>query len=237
MKMLLDKQRLTTERQQRAWSQTQLAEVSGLSLRTIQRIEKNGKASLESVKALASVYSLQITDLRIINTDLVDLPENTQPKLVNFCLLSLSAKILTTTVFILTTLVFLFMFWTNIPPAWINELRAAIFSEQLSTSILNMISISIIITFTLTISILIGMLFDAIGNKGFYHYMRHCISSGKFSISKAYAKIHQTIKVYCMFLAKPLIISAAIILISAVGIYLNMEDYQKNNMARILQRL
>ena len=62
--MLLDKHRLITERQQRAWSQTQLAEVSGLSLWTIQRIEKSGKASLESAKALASVYYLQITDYR-----------------------------------------------------------------------------------------------------------------------------------------------------------------------------
>lgn len=67
--MLLDIQRLIAERQQRAWSQTQLAEVSGLSLRTIQRIEKNGKASLESVKALAAVYSLNITDIRIIESD------------------------------------------------------------------------------------------------------------------------------------------------------------------------
>jgi len=37
-------------------------------------------------------------------------------------------------------------------------------------------------------------------------------------------------------LAKPLIISGIIILISIAGVYLNMEDYQKDNMARFLQK-
>ncbi|WP_019029496.1 helix-turn-helix domain-containing protein [Colwellia piezophila] len=236
MKMLLDKHRLITERQQRAWSQTQLAEISGLSLRTIQRIEKNGKASLESVKALASVYSLHITDLRIINSDEVSLPDNTQPIMVNFCFLSLPAKILTTTVFILSTLVFLFMLWTNIPPAWINELRSAIFSNQLSASILNMISTSIVILLTLTMATLIGVLFDAIRDEGVYHYIKYYIQSGKLSIPRSYDKTQQVIIAYGKFLAKPLIISSIIVLISVVGIYLNMEDYQKNNMARFLQK-
>jgi len=236
MKMLLDKHRLITERQQRAWSQTQLAEVSGLSLRTIQRIEKNGKASLESVKALAAVYSLNINDLRIINTDELNQPENIQPNMVNFCFLSLSAKILTTTVFILITLVLLFMLWTNIPPAWINEIRGTIFSNQLSASILNIISTSLVIIFALIIAMLIGLIFDAISNKGFYHYMKYCMKSGKFSVTRAFANAQQAIIGYGKFLAKPLIISGIIILISIAGVYLNMEDYQKDNMARFLQK-
>lgn len=45
-------------REQKAWSQTHLAEVSDLSLRTIQRIEREQKASPESVKALASVFGV-----------------------------------------------------------------------------------------------------------------------------------------------------------------------------------
>ena len=180
IKMLLDKHRLITERQQRAWSQTQLAEISGLSLRTIQRIEKNGKASLESVKALASVYYLKITDLRIINSDEVPPPENTQPIMVNFCFLSLTAKILTTTVFILSTLIFLFMLWTNLPTAaWINELRGAIFSDQLPAYTLNIISTTLAMISTLTMATLIGILFDAFRNQGFYHYMKYYMQSGK----------------------------------------------------------
>ena len=51
-------------RLQRGWSQEQLAEFSGLSVRTIQRIEKGQKASLESLKSLAAVFELQVSDLQ-----------------------------------------------------------------------------------------------------------------------------------------------------------------------------
>jgi len=40
------------------WSQTQLAELSGLSLRTIQRIENGEKSSMESIKALSSLFEI-----------------------------------------------------------------------------------------------------------------------------------------------------------------------------------
>jgi DNA-binding XRE family transcriptional regulator len=58
MEMDLDKEILKSQRDRRAWSQTQLAEVSGLSLRTIQRIEKTGVASQESTKSLAVSMSV-----------------------------------------------------------------------------------------------------------------------------------------------------------------------------------
>jgi len=50
-------------REEKAWSQEQLAVASGLNLRTIQRIEKSGKASLISKKALALALDLDIQDL------------------------------------------------------------------------------------------------------------------------------------------------------------------------------
>lgn len=50
-------------REEKAWSQEQLAITSGLNLRTIQRIEKSGKASLLSKKALALALNLDIKDL------------------------------------------------------------------------------------------------------------------------------------------------------------------------------
>ncbi len=50
-------------REQKAWSQSHLAEVSGLSLRTIQRIEKEDTASQESVQALASVFETSTNKL------------------------------------------------------------------------------------------------------------------------------------------------------------------------------
>ncbi len=47
----------------RAWSQEQLAELSGLSVRTVQRIENGDKPSLETLSALAAVYEMSVVDL------------------------------------------------------------------------------------------------------------------------------------------------------------------------------
>ena len=49
-------------RLERHWSQEQLAEMSGLSIRTIQRIEKGENAGLESLKSLAAVFETIIAD-------------------------------------------------------------------------------------------------------------------------------------------------------------------------------
>lgn len=50
-------------RLQKGWSQDQLAQLSGLSIRTIQRIERGQKAGLESLKSLAAVFEVQLIDL------------------------------------------------------------------------------------------------------------------------------------------------------------------------------
>jgi len=65
MEMKVDSNMIRSERENRGWSQSHLAQVSGLSLRTIQRIEKTGSASFESVTALASVLSIEVADLRV----------------------------------------------------------------------------------------------------------------------------------------------------------------------------
>lgn len=52
-----------TLRLQRGWSQQQLAQLSGVSVRTIQRIERGKTASLESLKALAAVFEVDFNDL------------------------------------------------------------------------------------------------------------------------------------------------------------------------------
>ena len=57
--MIIQKLRL-----QRGWSQSQLAQFSGLSTRTIQRIERGQPASLESQKSLAAVFEINITQLQ-----------------------------------------------------------------------------------------------------------------------------------------------------------------------------
>ena len=57
--MLIQKLRL-----QRGWSQQQLADLSGLSVRTIQRIEQGQVASTESLKSLAAVFEIDFSTLQ-----------------------------------------------------------------------------------------------------------------------------------------------------------------------------
>jgi transcriptional regulator with XRE-family HTH domain len=51
-------------RLQRGWSQEQLAELAGLSVRTVQRIERGRNPSAESLKAIAAVLDVDFGDLR-----------------------------------------------------------------------------------------------------------------------------------------------------------------------------
>ncbi|WHI49735.1 2TM domain-containing protein [Microbulbifer sp. MLAF003] len=51
-------------RLQRGWSQEQLARISGLNIRTIQRIERGQNPSLESRKALAAVFEIDLSELQ-----------------------------------------------------------------------------------------------------------------------------------------------------------------------------
>ena len=57
--MLLRKMRL-----QRGWSQEHLAELTGLSARTIQRIERGHPCSMETLNALASVFETDISTFK-----------------------------------------------------------------------------------------------------------------------------------------------------------------------------
>ena len=63
MDTLIDIDQIHSLRKQRAWSQEQLATISNLSLRTVQRIEKTGRCSLESKRALAAAFEIDATDL------------------------------------------------------------------------------------------------------------------------------------------------------------------------------
>lgn len=65
MEMNIDAQRIRLERERRAWTQEQLAGATGLGLRTVQRIEREGRASFESVQAIAAALELTIAELRL----------------------------------------------------------------------------------------------------------------------------------------------------------------------------
>jgi transcriptional regulator with XRE-family HTH domain len=56
--MLIQKLRL-----KRGWSQQQLADASGLSVRTIQRIENGQTPSVETLKSLAAVFEVDFSTL------------------------------------------------------------------------------------------------------------------------------------------------------------------------------
>jgi transcriptional regulator with XRE-family HTH domain len=69
--MKVDADLILKLRQERAWSQDELALASGLNLRTIQRIEKEATASLQSIKALASAFELNIRDLELEESKMI----------------------------------------------------------------------------------------------------------------------------------------------------------------------
>src|SRR3954471_24085783 len=63
MNMNINAHLVITLRKRKSWSQEELATAAGLSLRTIQRIESDGVASLQSRKALASAFHVEVNEL------------------------------------------------------------------------------------------------------------------------------------------------------------------------------
>ncbi|MDC2890068.1 helix-turn-helix transcriptional regulator [Psychrosphaera algicola] len=55
------------------WTQQVLAESCGVSLRTIQRVERYGNASHETVMALASVFEIEQSEIVIPESPVVEL--------------------------------------------------------------------------------------------------------------------------------------------------------------------
>ena len=81
--MIINLNKLILEKNKRAWTQGHLAEVCGLSLRTIQRIEKTGVASHDTIKALASVFEISIEELIYLESDKALKDSIPKPPLVN----------------------------------------------------------------------------------------------------------------------------------------------------------
>ena len=208
MIMLLDKTKIKFERQQRAWSQAQLAESSGMSLRTVQRIEKNGRSSLESAKALAAVFCLPVNQL--YRTEFFDEEEGEQAALKSGLVrlrasqyLTSKAKTLSATAFLLLSLTFLLM------------------------SMVKIVSVAGAIGYSLILSIALGLAFDAIRNVGLYKYLKQYIQSEGFSIKENVSKLNNSLLSLVKFFKKPMLITGIVVAIAGSVTYLNMEDYQK----------
>ena len=63
--MLVNARKLKQLRQSKNWTQQHLAQVCDLSMRTIQRVEKDGVASHETVAAYCAVFSMDSSALTI----------------------------------------------------------------------------------------------------------------------------------------------------------------------------
>lgn len=62
-------------RLQRGWSQDQLAELMDVSVRTVQRLERGQKPSLETARSLAAVFEVDISSFIAEETDMLDKAE------------------------------------------------------------------------------------------------------------------------------------------------------------------
>jgi len=107
MEMIINAEKVIAERKIRAWSQQHLADASAVSLRTIQRVENNGSGSLETIKALASCFELNVAMLfepeSKIKTVVEDIKKNSKlkPKIAGLC--SLFIALISSVLFIVPT--------------------------------------------------------------------------------------------------------------------------------------
>lgn len=63
MKMLVNAKQIKKLRDQKCWSQLQLSEMAGISLRTLQRVEAKSVASQETIKSIAAVLEVDCDSL------------------------------------------------------------------------------------------------------------------------------------------------------------------------------
>ena len=75
MDMYINKDTIKQLRQEKSWSQEKLAEAAHMNLRTIQRIEKDGIASLRSCAALATALGVEPRELQSgVETEIPGVP-------------------------------------------------------------------------------------------------------------------------------------------------------------------
>lgn len=66
-------------RLERAWSQAQLADVSGVNSRTIQRVERDGSASFDTLMAIAGALEIDVREFNLTSSQL-NTKETTPPQ-------------------------------------------------------------------------------------------------------------------------------------------------------------
>ena len=90
--MNVNAQKVKNLRTKKSWTQQHLADVCGISLRTVQRVERYGNASNETLMSLASVFEIQQSDIYIpdepleVITSVITLDKKAQLKLLLYLL-------------------------------------------------------------------------------------------------------------------------------------------------------
>lgn len=69
--MVVNSGRVKQFRSERSWTQQHLADACGLSLRTIQRVEKEGIAAKETLLALCAVFEISQQQLVVLPANII----------------------------------------------------------------------------------------------------------------------------------------------------------------------
>lgn len=125
-------------RNEKLWSQEQLAQACGLGLRTIQRLEARGSGSQESIKALAAVFEIT-TDSLVWPDGTFQVYRNKQWGIVTF-----------TAIFtIMATLLFIYHSF----PSLHNSISSIINTASLMGIVFGILTITAVIFSSLTIEV------------------------------------------------------------------------------------
>lgn len=95
--MEINAELIKNQRTERNWTQQHLADACGVSLRTIQRVERYGNAANETVMALASVFQIEQSEIIIPETPVVEITAESEEgvsKVVNFIVTLLSGMVI-----------------------------------------------------------------------------------------------------------------------------------------------
>jgi len=92
--MKLDPQKIRQLREERSWTQEHLATVAGLSLRTVQRIEREGNGSSDSRLALAAAFGVDLSRISdaVENTAVASAPSPAESPMAHDVLLPKDPK-------------------------------------------------------------------------------------------------------------------------------------------------
>lgn len=237
MDMQVDCNIIKQHRKKHAWSQSELAHLTGLSLRTVQRIEKSGSASLESVKAFAAVFEVVPESLQLKN---VREAEDKQPLSITGSLntthktgvlqLSDQATQLSLAVFLPAVLVMLFMLLTKLPNTdWVHAVRLALFSDSLPMWIASTLNILIGSLPLLLLALSVGIAYDIVKRNSLYYWLKNA-TRNNLQLPPLWNLFRAKFNRFMFLLKKPALFSLVLLSIVVAFIALTIEPYQKENL-------